>query len=653
MKNNYFILIILLACCTGIGRAQEKRNLLAGAVSISQLQQQLLSGTKWVQFPPYGNRQEWERIPAIYIKNWIAEGEKLLTYKWQVVPASAYQEFVISGNRDIMQVPYNQNTAALRKLVLAELVEGKGRFIPQMMDGVWALCEMSSWVLSAHLYMQKPGAGLPDVQEPVIDLGAGMTSAMLAWTHYFFSAAFDKINPLVAKRIEYEIDKRVLQPFYARDDFWWMALQKEDAMVNNWNIWVNYNALTCMLLMETDQQKRLAGVYKTMRSADKFINYYKADGGCEEGPSYWSHAGGMLFNYLDLLLQATGGKVNIFGNPLVRNIGNYICKAFITERYYINYADASAKLSPDAGLVYDFGKATGDTLMKSFGSYLATQQNWATQVPGETVESALGNVFQAKEILLGSTEKPFLKEFWLPGTQIMGARDKAGTADGFYFSGLGGHNGESHNHNDVGSCILFYNGQPVLIDIGSGTYTRQTFGAERYSIWTMQSAYHNLPLINGVQQKEGAKYRSINPKFTSAAAAVDFSLDIVGAYPDSANAQEWIRSYRLNRGKSFTITDKYKLNANNGKTALHFMTSNQVEKIKDGLLRLNGNGTTLELKYNAAALTAAVETIEIKDKRLLQSWPPYVYRIVFTIKGLKNTGQNKLVFTVAGQGTGG
>ena len=36
-----------------------------------------------------------------------------------------------------------------------------------------------------------------------------------------------------------------------------------------------------------------------------------------------------------------------------------------------------------------------------------------------------------------------------------------------------------------------------------GTYTKQTFGKDRYTIWTMQSNYHNLPMINGVPQKFG------------------------------------------------------------------------------------------------------------------------------------------------------
>lgn len=69
---------------------------------------------------------------------------------------------------------------------------------------------------------------------------------------------------------------------------------------------------------------------------------------------------------------------------------------------------------------------------------------------------------------------------------------------GLFFAAKGGYNNESHNHNDAGTFSLYLHTTPVFIDAGVGTYTRQTFSSERYTIWTMQSNYHNLPMINGV-----------------------------------------------------------------------------------------------------------------------------------------------------------
>src|SRR5690606_3238301 len=76
----------------------------------------------------------------------------------------------------------------------------------------------------------------------------------------------------------------------------------------------------------------------------------------------------------------------------------------------------------------------------------------------------------------------------------------------FVVAAKAGDNGDSHNHNDVGSVIVYKHGKPLLIDVGVETYTGKTFSPQRYDIWTMQSAYHNLPSFGGVQQQPGAGF---------------------------------------------------------------------------------------------------------------------------------------------------
>ena len=41
-----------------------------------------------------------------------------------------------------MEVPYDANRQALNTLMLAELAEGKGRFIDQLLNGAYMSCEM-------------------------------------------------------------------------------------------------------------------------------------------------------------------------------------------------------------------------------------------------------------------------------------------------------------------------------------------------------------------------------------------------------------------------------------------------------------------------------------------------------------------------------
>ena len=88
-----------------------------------------------------------------------------------------------------------------------------------------------------------------------------------------------------------------------------------------------------------------------------------------------------------------------------------------------------------------------------------------------------------------------MREAWFAGIQVMAARMQAGSSKGLYLSAKGGHNGESHNHNDVGSFLVYCDGKPVVVDIGLGVYEKNTFNERRYEILQMQSLYHNLPAI--------------------------------------------------------------------------------------------------------------------------------------------------------------
>jgi hypothetical protein len=89
-------------------------------------------------------------------------------------------------------------------------------------------------------------------------------------------------------------------------------------------------------------------------------------------------------------------------------------------------------------------------------------------------------------------------------------RESENPDEGLFLAMKGGDNNESHNHNDVGSFIVYKNGKPVLIDAGVGEYTKQTFSPDRYKIWSMQSLYHNLPSFDGVGQVNGSQYASKN-----------------------------------------------------------------------------------------------------------------------------------------------
>ncbi|MFT4568403.1 MAG: hypothetical protein ACI9FN_003372, partial [Saprospiraceae bacterium] len=252
------------------------------------------------------------------------------------------------------------------------------------------------------------------------------------------------------------------------------------------------------------------------------------------------------------------------------------------------------------------------------------------------------------EIKNAPSKNALIKDFWLPDTEVAGARDLEGSSKGFFFAAKGGHNAESHNHNDLGTCVLYYDGKPALIDIGREEYTAKTFSGRRYEIWTMQSGYHNLPTINGVDQMQGREYVAQNSNFSADSNKAVFSTDISGAYPKEANVQMWKRSYVLDRGERFKIQDNYELSKiSNKPTTLNLITYCKVSKSREGVLRLEGDGFVLDLKYNSKAVTPKIEFLEVTDNKLKRYWPEGITRIQFEIKNMQLTGQNEIVITKA------
>lgn len=78
-----------------------------------------------------------------------------------------------------------------------------------------------------------------------------------------------------------------------------------------------------------------------------------------------------MYDYLQLLHDATGGSVSLFDEPLIRNMGEYIARSYVGNGWVVNFADASARGGGDARLIYRYGKAVDSPLMQQYAAYLS------------------------------------------------------------------------------------------------------------------------------------------------------------------------------------------------------------------------------------------------------------------------------------------
>ena len=664
--RNISLLIIFFFVTLAVAAQQQDQYLLSSKYTLQELQGILIPQARWTPFPRIDDREGWARANAGTMASYIRNAERYLDYDWPTIPATLSLLIIRTGNRSEYQAVHDQRRTALAALLMGEIAENKGRFVDQIINGVWAICEESWWGYPAHLPKTLEISGLMDVSKPFVELFSAETGTLLSWVDYFLGDRFDAVSPQIRKRIYNEVNDRLMEPLMRQDPasaalessrlgvpldksvvdrqyHGWMGKTASGRGPNNWNPWICSNWVNFVLLLEKDEVRRTAMIAKALKVLDEFVNPYPQDGGCDEGPNYWGGAAASLYDNVAMLNLASSDAFRyVYDDERFRNMGRFIYRAQISETYFLNFADASPRVNVSAPLVYRYGRDIQDKDMMEFGAFYRRDSSRSTISRAHFFRNFF-ELFTLDGFQNISKRLPLLKDVWLPDTEVAASRDREGTATGFFLGAKGGHNDESHNHNDIGNYVVYYDGIPLLIDVGSGNYTARTFnGDERYDIWFNCSDFHNTPTINGITQKAGITYRASDLSYQSGSSTMHFTLDMAKAYPAEAGINSWRRTLTLNRGKSVQIKDVTDLK-NARSVTQHLMTCYPAEVIKPGELTIhyrNKDSQILDfvVKYDARQMTAKVEKVVLEteeDQGVLSKWGDNIYRINFEVTAPK------------------
>ncbi len=687
--------------------------------------------------PTAADRAAWIALPDDLKAALVAEGENYLGYAYPQILATDYMEFTRTGNRVHYEDKQFARRTALDALVLAECVEYKGRFLDDIVNGIFLICEESGWQLPAHNSADGSQMPLPDVTRPVIDLFAAETAAVLGVAEYLLRDALAEVSPAIPALINENLRRRIFAP-YLTDYFWWMG--DGTRQMNNWTPWCTQNILLAaftrkeadltgekadLTRKEADLSRENADLTRKEAeltkekiaspkgntatentspasslppdwkdrvfrqacvSLDYFLADYEEDGCCDEGAQYFSHAALTLFESLEVLNDITGGLFgSAYQEPKIRNMAAYILNVHVAGPYYINFADCSPLAGRRGVREYLFGKRTGNPALTAFAAQdyaesdirekLASEEHnlfyraqsafrhqemmafAVSRAPAISLPPAAVSEAAASESHLADTDLPAAdagQDIFYPSTGLFIARDGH-----FCLAVKAGDNDDSHNHNDTGSFILYKDGRPLFIDLGVESYTQKTFSDRRYEIWTMQSAWHNLPTIGGVMQAAGPQYAAAGVTYrqnaslqeapsaashsavpltavpdepqgkTAAAVKSEISMDIAPAYPDSRICS-YIRTAALEKNRQVVIRDAWRL-TEPMPVVLSLLTCerpslcpSQDMEIKIGALAVCGIKGAGQIQ---------MEEIPITDPRLARAWPKSVYRILITAAG--------------------
>ena len=481
-----------------------------------------------------------------------------------------------------------------------------------VLNGIWLLCEESSWVISAHNVNPIPGAPkaaeypLPDVRKPYIDLFSAQTGMILALTASLLGKRLDAVSPMIRKRITEEIRRRILRPFMKTDDFWWMGVRRKD--LNNWTPWILSNIMVCAVLDPMPAGNLSTLLTRACGMLDRYIAILPEDGGCDEGAGYWNMAGGALLDCLTLLETVTGGRMTFRENEKIRNILRFPLTMEMGNGWFANFADCDARPFISGERMETAGRMLKDPALTVLGTRMrGTIADQLNDVPHLT--RALDLIFHvpADETDL-SADKP--EDAYLPDLQVRLVR-----RDRWTLACKGGHNGESHNHNDIGSFILFLDGEPEVVDAGNMVYTAKTFSEERYTLWNVRAEWHNLPVIGGHEQREGAEHTARNVSMTPDG----MEMNLEAAYDEKAGIRELKRSFTLTKG-GLKLTDAGSLRKGQEITWIFLLRRKPVwenGQVRAGNLIIR---CPEGLEYTA-------EEKPVTDPRMARSWPGSLWRI--------------------------
>jgi len=564
---------------------------------------------------PASNRSAWNGLPAAVKAALVADGERALATDFPALPATLWLDYTRTGDRARFEAAYFSRRRLLNALVLAECVEHRGRFLDRIIDGLMLICEESGWQLPAHNSQVRSGprAALADVENPIIDLFAAETAAQLAVAVNLLADQLDGVTPEIVQRVDHELHRRIFAPYLSRH-FWWMG--NGDEPMNNWTAWCTQNVLIASFARPLSMKVHQLIVTQAASSLDAFLKDYGEDGACEEGVLYYRHAGLCLFNAM-VVLDAVAPEAfgPLWREPKIRNVSEYIMRMHVDGPRYFNFADSSAVVERCGAREYLFGKAVGSAALADFAATDWAAEKRLTQPDEINLFYRVQSAFTMAELEGHRGGVPAKVHSWLPSVGLMVVHD-----DVFSLAVKAGHNGESHNHNDVGSVTLYKHGKPLLIDVGVETYTKKTFSAERYDIWTMQSAWHNLPTFEGVMQRDGEQFAARDVEADLGSRTI--AMDIAGAYPPEAQLRSYRRRVSLTGGQ-VEIVDTF----DGDKAAELTLMFAEKPELADGRIVLPGFAEIILSGAGAMRL----ETLPIVDARLRIAWPETLYRVLIPL----------------------
>lgn len=474
-----------------------------------------------------------------------AAAAKLLGQSFPVWNDEAYLEYSSQGSRPNGERMMNARKAWLYPLVLAECIEGKGRFIAAIEHTLVELDTQATWTWPAH------DVTLRNLRnhDYEVDLLAADTAHELAQTLYMLG---DRLHAEVRQQTMAALEARIFAPMRRSfktggKDNWWLQAD------HNWNAVCLKGVVGAALAVLPDRQDRAMFVAAGEHYIRKYVGGFTADGYALEGPGYWNYGFSHFTELRELLMNATDAQLDLFADAKVRNIALYGFRIEMLPGNVAAFGDASRNTKMDG-----FTRAYANQVLSLGMPQHLSELPLAASQPANSaplVRAVMSLFAQPTRVTSSGGSATVGLQSYFDQVGVLVSRPASGGRLGVSIKAGGNAN---HSHNDIGSYAIALGAEQPTGDMGATVYSAKTFSKERYTIKGINSWGHPVPVVASELQGEATK---LHPKVLSTRfsdAADEIVLDMSSAYSALA-LRSLTRSLRHERGvnENVQIEDRF------------------------------------------------------------------------------------------------
>lgn len=562
-----------------------------------------------------------------------------------------------TGNRLIYEDVYFKRRKFLAVFGLKAILDREKDDISKLEKILKDICGEECWALPAHVNRRAD-----ENWRIFVDLFAAETAQTLA---EIVSLLQGELSEETVSTVKRQVMRRVLEPFVASTP----PYSHWEHGASNWCAVCGGSVGSAAMYLMQDRPEELAALLERISHSLEtyYLKSFAEDGACLEGLGYFTYGMTYFVGFAQQLYEFTAGKHDLFRNGKLARIAAFQAKCYFPGGRTVSFADGSAEETFRVGLtcflamkypqaqIPPLERAAGlndDNCYRWMGLYrnLTWTKDYLDSLRGEeagraaegqepgraagAVKPEAGKI-QAEKTAAKRAEEE--SRIVLPDAQWVICRSRNGAG----MAAKGGHNGEPHNHNDVGSFFYLKGRDFLLTDLGGGEYTREYFSEKRYTHLCCRSLGHNVPVIDGREQLEGEEYSCDGFRTEGEDRTV---ISFAGAYVNPG-LKSLIRSLDWDEAKgTLQVEDRFQV-TEQLRSIRENLVTDWKPQVQDNTIRIQGpdSGCAVEIEGPAVKVDCMPRDFSDHGGHHRDVW-----LIQWEVPGLGKAGDISVRFTVRG-----